>query len=420
MAKLTADPRNLELEDYVAAHFVSRGAFVETGVTERDPTDILELDVVWTDYREPVLLPRPVEVKSGKWHLGDLFKFYGWTQYLDMSPGQFVCREWPERLKPEPVRRRMSKLGMDIFHIDDPDDVSSHFDGLGLPEPPAPYLPELWRFSFWAQRRLLNALQVAIRENVCPESAKAAKQYHNLVNDAIFFTPDIRQRVADVLDTHFEHPKLALTAANELSGNGVDFDDPPRCQAFSDALFKGSHLPVQTCLYLAHRARISILKAGVDWSLSDSGGSLPWKLYSAFLQAVNKFKHMDSFRLFPTLWQVFLWGHGGFIMLDREEEEYEFLAAETGVPVEDVPIALSAFDEFFPMEGGWLAEPQGSSRRVVKLMPAALRALARTDARHAMTSIATVASDTQIGRRPICNQTTTPLFACLMATMRSS
>ena len=96
MASLPDDPRNIELEDYVAAHFAARGAFVETGVTERDPIDILELDTVWTDYRIASPTPRAVEVKSGKWGLGDLFKFYGWTQYLGMEPGEFICREWPE------------------------------------------------------------------------------------------------------------------------------------------------------------------------------------------------------------------------------------------------------------------------------------------------------------------------------------
>jgi hypothetical protein len=52
MVQLSKDPKGWELEDFVAAHFASRGAYVETGITERRPTDILELDVVWTDYRK--------------------------------------------------------------------------------------------------------------------------------------------------------------------------------------------------------------------------------------------------------------------------------------------------------------------------------------------------------------------------------
>lgn len=46
---MARDPKGWELEDFIAAHFVSRGCYVETGVKERNPDEILELDVVWTD-----------------------------------------------------------------------------------------------------------------------------------------------------------------------------------------------------------------------------------------------------------------------------------------------------------------------------------------------------------------------------------
>ena len=53
MAELSSKPKDWELEDLVAAYFVSRGCYVETRVTERSPDDILELDIVWTvDFRQ--------------------------------------------------------------------------------------------------------------------------------------------------------------------------------------------------------------------------------------------------------------------------------------------------------------------------------------------------------------------------------
>ena len=93
MASLAKDPKGWELEDFVAAHFVSRGCYVETGVKERNPDEILELDIVWTDYRKEPQVRHPVEVKSGDWGLGDVFKFYGWTRYLGLEPGQFVHKQ---------------------------------------------------------------------------------------------------------------------------------------------------------------------------------------------------------------------------------------------------------------------------------------------------------------------------------------
>src|SRR6266853_333547 len=99
MATLSKAPREWELEDLVAAHFVSRGCYVEMGVRERNPDELLELDLVWTDYGKNPPTQCPVEMKSGEWGLGDVFKFYGWTQYLGLEPGVFVFTQPNGRVK---------------------------------------------------------------------------------------------------------------------------------------------------------------------------------------------------------------------------------------------------------------------------------------------------------------------------------
>jgi len=96
MPSLSKNPEGAELEDFVAAHFISRGLFIESGVTHRDPMDILELDLVCWDYNASPPRRIPIEVKSGNWSLGDLFKFFGWTRYLALPPGMFVCRLIPD------------------------------------------------------------------------------------------------------------------------------------------------------------------------------------------------------------------------------------------------------------------------------------------------------------------------------------
>ncbi len=386
MASLSENPDELELEDFVAAHLQSRGVYVETGVTAREPQDILELDIVWTDYIENALRQNAVEVKSGKWQLGDLFKFYGWTQYLHLPPGQFVCKRLPERLPPEVVANLCNRMNLQFIHIENFASVDSHFTSLGLREPAAPWLPDLWRFSYWAQRRLLDILSRAIGKGTCPESAKAAKNYAKLINDAIFFEPDVRTRVKSLFLTHNKHPRLALTVANELAGQGVDFDNPSEaCTVFKDALYKGMHYPVQTCLYLGHRARLAILKAAVDYTIAKKQGLLKKEilkifdfkidvgeldLYHGFGDAADSLSRARSFKLFPTFWQVFLWGWGGFILMDRKEDEYAALSLETGVPVEEIDIALSAFDQLFSNASPWFKSPAGDTRNFLKLMPA--------------------------------------------------
>jgi hypothetical protein len=390
LAELAKDPRGWELEDFISAHFISRGCYVETGVKERNPDEILELDIVWTDYRSEPPRPHPVEVKSGDWGLGEVFKFYGWTRYLELEPGQFIHKEPSTRSDPSSLKRVEGRTGITLLHVAKPEDAETHFKALGLPDPAWEGLPQIWRFSFWAQRRLLKSIGEAMRLKVCPESAKAAKAYHQLINDAVFFIPDVRDRVGELLSAHFKHQELAASAAYECETGRVEFTDPPQTETFRRALFRGEYFPIQACLYLAHRARLYILKAVVDYWLARERGEIKrttlklgqtlidltsGQLTQAMATGVDELSTAKSFRMFPVFWQVFLWSWGGFLLKDRLDEEYADLEKETGVPTNEIPIALSAFDKLFPTPGGWFREPSNDSRKVLILMPAAMRGI---------------------------------------------
>ncbi len=71
-------------------------------------------------------------------------------------------------------------MQLQFIHIEDIAKVEDLFATVGLRQPPAPWLPPLWRFSYWAQRRLLDILSKAIEKGTCPEAAKAAKNYAKL------------------------------------------------------------------------------------------------------------------------------------------------------------------------------------------------------------------------------------------------
>lgn len=390
MAELAQNPKGWQLEDFVAAHFVSRGCYVETGIKERSPDELLELDIVWTDYRKEPQGVHPVEVKSGKWGVGDVFKFLGWTKYLGLEPGEFIHTQPCGHRSPESLNHVANRTGITLLHVDAPEEAETHFKGLGISEPPWEELPQLWRYSFWAQRRLLSSLGEAIRQGVCPESAKAAKEYHRLINDAVFFVADVRDRVGELLDAHFTHQQLAATAAYELESGNVQFGSPPQTDTFRKALFRGRFFPIQACLYLAYRARLYTLKSVVDYWLARERGEIPkstltlgeslidltsGRLTSSMAKGLEELSTARSFRLFPVFWQVFLWSWGGFLLKDHLAEEYDDLSRETGVPVEDIPSALSAFDKIFPTSGGWFRDPAGDNRSVLILMPAALRGI---------------------------------------------
>jgi hypothetical protein len=141
---------------------------------------------------------------------------------------------------------------------------------------------------------------------------------------------------------------------------------------------------------MAHRARLYILKAIVDYWLARERGEIKkttikfgktlidltsGRLSQAMAAGADELSSARSFRMFAVFWQVFLWSWGGFLLLDRLDQEYADLAKETGVEIQEIPIALSAFDKLFPTTTGWFRTPSNDSRRVLILMPAAIRGI---------------------------------------------
>ena len=52
----------------------------------------------------------------------------------------------------------------------------------------------------------------------------------------------------------------------------------------------------------------------------------------------------------PLLW-------GGFFLEDRQDQEFEWLSDQTGVPQPEVAEGLTAFDRFFPYGDSWFVTP---------------------------------------------------------------
>jgi len=48
-----------------------------------------------------------------------------------------------------------------------------------------------------------------------------------------------------------------------------------------------------------------------------------------------------------------MWLFGGFILKDYQEKEYEVLSQKTGIPIEEIPNALEAYQILFPRDDGW-------------------------------------------------------------------
>jgi hypothetical protein len=85
---------------------------------------------------------------------------------------------------------------------------------------------------------------------------------------------ELRDRIGDLLSAHFEHQELGASAAYERETGKVEFAHPPNTRTFDKALFNGEHFPIQAGLYLAHRARLYIIEALVDYWLACERGEI--------------------------------------------------------------------------------------------------------------------------------------------------
>lgn len=360
-----------ELEDYVAGLFQAAGYFVERGIHERASTEVLELDAVATSYDSAVPTSVLVEAKGGRWGFPDCFKVVGWMEYLDIERGAFFVRESSQGLAHE-VHRKMTPLGLSLVDLSGFQDSAQRFKDAGLGTIRDPSLTGLWRYSFWIERKLLEHLRARKRALPNAKVTAEALAYHDLIHDHIFFIKDESERLRRLYRAYREHPKLSRALASEIAvGQGIPGS------ILADALVSGAHAPLQASLYIEHRARLSILKATVD--LLCRGGAdlrrlagLPRTLGSG----LRVLERRATFHRYALLWQVFLWGFGGFFLADRADEELAWLAEQTGIPCGEIRLGLAAFDDLFPLaESSWITPLRNTQIMVAKMVPAPFRGI---------------------------------------------
>jgi hypothetical protein len=156
-------------------------------------------------------------------------------------------------------------------------------------------------------------------------------------------------------------------------------------------MFKGKHNLLQASMYVEHRAKLAVLKCAVDYICSVRNGDiveptlqqLITDLYqpniislpSTFRKGVEWLGQRPNVLLYPRFWQTFLWAWGGFILMDRQDEEFAELSRQTGVPLSEVPDALQAFDKLFPMPDTWFGKPAQTNFQLLKMMPVHFRGI---------------------------------------------
>ncbi|MEX0875494.1 MAG: hypothetical protein WD646_01675 [Actinomycetota bacterium] len=369
-------PEGLDLEDFVAALFICAQFYIEKSVEEQN---VLELDILATSYSADLPDKRLVEVKGTLPHLKDAFKVLGWMTYLKYDKGMLVVSKQPEEHDLAFLTTKCDEMNIQLIVVPDVEHAADVFEAAGFNRPEE-LAVEIWRFSFWVERRMIESLRKLASENPDMRAPREALSYYKLINHRVSLTSDPIERVTQLYEAYKEHPRLTAGAALELEGGEFDPVTPGNPKSIGDAIYKGQHPILHACMFLEWKARMSILKAAVDYLCHRAAEPPPEPgkirvdfglvdLPTSFLNGLEAIAKLPEMNRYPLFWQIFLGAWGGFILGDHEEKDIENLAAQSGIAVENVPHALSAMDLLFPLEDGWIAGTSTANYRVTKMMP---------------------------------------------------
>jgi len=383
--KLPEEPRDTDFEDYVAAHLQSAGNFIEKSIIERSKTEILELDIICTEYEEdssPV--ERLLEIKSGGWGFTEIFKLSGWGKYLKIEDlGLVVCKQKSDQ---DFYVKKADDIGIDLSYLCND---SNNYEQTNVLRGKLsdPIDVEYLRFSYLLERTLLKHLNHKKKSLTARESYKALEHYYHTLNSVIFFSKNILKKVDKLYDAFKENPNITKKVGNESAGNNFnDNHEKIPDQIFNKTFYDHEYTDLTYSCYVEHRARLAILKSAIDFCLYEQHGiderisgeikmlgfkfSLKTLLPDNFLINLGIIKDEPYYHKYPVFWQNFLWLFGGMILEDYKEQEYKILSLKSGIPVTEIDTALAVYQKLFPVNGGWFVGPSGNSNiKHMKMMP---------------------------------------------------
>ena len=86
-------PKNKDYEDYLCAYLQAGGLYVERSIIHREVAELLELDLLTTNFQENSANNLLIEIKSGDWGFNEIFKIRGWLTYLNFTDGCFIVQK---------------------------------------------------------------------------------------------------------------------------------------------------------------------------------------------------------------------------------------------------------------------------------------------------------------------------------------
>lgn len=373
-------PREKEFEEFLSAYFQDCGLYVERNIIDRQEEEVLEIDLITTDYNNSSSPKSKLyEVKSGNWGFNEIFKLGGWLSYLKLKEACLIVAK--DRSPIEFYEKIAKNINVSILVISEHEkakDILTQKEGLSFSPSDT---SSLWRFSYWVERQTLKLLTIKKKSSEEKKAYKAIDWYISLVNNRTFFTESHIRRAQRLYQAYQAHPNISAKLGHELEGGDFDLAGSEIPKAIFDKTFyKCEFTDIAISSYVEHRARLSILKAAIDYKIRKEIGStspedaereaeLLTLLPDTFKDGLDELATHAYYFKYPVFWQWFMWFMGGFILKDYEAKDYEFLSQKTGIPLSEIPNALKAYDILFPRSGGWFTKLYNSNISVLSVFP---------------------------------------------------
>lgn len=384
--ELPDTPRHEEFEDFVAAYFNSSQFYVDKRLimrqkAEGDISEILELDLFVTDYNSNPPDTRLIEAKSGDWSMRDIFAVRGWMDFLGLDKAALVYTG--KKTMTEAHSRVGDQISVKLIQILDFDNAEESLRALGLNTNIDPADTTMWRYAHWVEQSIIELIKKKKKSHKETERFKVMDNYIDEINNRTFFSARILDRAQRLYSFYRNNPRLSSKVAHESLGDafGAEYSDIPST-LFSDTFYDCKLTDLQLSTYVEHRARLAVLKSLVDFCVWEKAGDSvktntkrkllgmdvdvrSW-LPQNYLDALEQIKNEQYCHLYAVFWQWFLWVFGGFILMDRIEEEYEILADKTGIPLGHIDEAFRAYERLFENPNGWF-KTTNANVRVLKM-----------------------------------------------------
>lgn len=385
-------PKLYAYEDYVSALLMFHGPYyLERSIKKKTSGigDEFEWDVVTNEYRGMIApIKRIVEIKSQGWGIDDIFKVSGWMSYMDYHNSLFVA----QKVNPKNFALLQNiAQSLDIQLVDNPPTPAEKLDDSKIlstlnlkPSIEDEAIITTIRFALHLERVMNDYLNKKRKENGKYTCYEHIAEYWAELNNTPFFIKNADDRIKKIFDLYVSYKNLTARVDHELNGEG--WGDADKYNMLVDGHYiqlfyeQNDISPVHIALYVELLNRISILKACVDEMVAPpqqpdnlfqklmaqlSRASLPTNIDTA-LSFLSK---QPFFHLYPRFWQLFIYAFGGFILLDKEQEEKELLSRLSGIDISEIDNALSSFDILFPTSKGWLRQYNKTNIKMLAMMP---------------------------------------------------